>query len=61
MVSRLGAQYYVSVNFDEQTKAVMEKYVVLEKTEKYVVVKLEPRPKTNELLKIKPSSQEAVL
>lgn len=43
MVNRLGAQYYVSVNFDTQTKEVMEKYTVLEKTEKYVVVKLEPK------------------
>lgn len=43
MVARLGAQYYVSVNFDTQTKEVMEKYTVLEKTERYVVVKLEPK------------------
>ncbi|MBI2007223.1 MAG: hypothetical protein HYS83_00745, partial [Candidatus Blackburnbacteria bacterium] len=41
MVNRLGAQYYVSVNFDAQTKEVMERYQVLEKTEKYVVVKLQ--------------------
>lgn len=40
MVSLLGAQYYVSVNFDAQTKEVMEKYQVLEKTNEYVVVKL---------------------
>lgn len=40
MINRLGAQYYVSVNFDQQTKEVMEKYKVLEKTEKYVVVRL---------------------
>lgn len=37
----LGAEYYVSVNFDEQTKAVMEQYQVLEKTDEYVVVKLQ--------------------
>lgn len=43
MVNRLGAQYYVSVNFDKQTKEVMEKYDVLEKTEKYVVVRLTPK------------------
>lgn len=42
MINRLGAQYYVSVNFDAQTKEAMEKYKVLEKTEKYVVIKLEP-------------------
>lgn len=41
MVNRLGAEYFVSVNFDAQTKEVMEKYKVLEKTDKYVVVKLE--------------------
>lgn len=40
MIERLGAQYYVSVNFDLQTKEVMEQYKVLEKTDQYVIVKL---------------------
>lgn len=40
MVKRLGAEYYVSVNFDEQTKQVMQEYQVIEKTEDYVIVKL---------------------
>jgi hypothetical protein len=40
MIERLGAEYYVSVNFDEQTKAVMSKYKVLEKTDDYVIVRL---------------------
>lgn len=40
MINRLGAQYYVSVNFDKQTEEIMEKYQVLEKTNEYVVVKL---------------------
>ncbi|MEK7526459.1 MAG: glycosyltransferase family 39 protein [Patescibacteria group bacterium] len=35
-----GAQYYVSVNFDNDTNALMKKYKTLEKTEKYVVVDL---------------------
>lgn len=43
MVKRLGAQYYVSVNFDQQTKEVMDKYKVIERTEKYVVVKLDEK------------------
>lgn len=37
---KLGATHYVSVNFDEDTKQVMEKYPVLEKTERYVIVAL---------------------
>jgi len=37
---KLGATHYVSVNFDEDTKRVMEKYPVLEKTERYVIVAL---------------------
>lgn len=37
---KLGATHYVSVNFDEETKRVMEKYPVLEKTERYVIVEL---------------------
>ncbi|MBP8591221.1 glycosyltransferase family 39 protein [Candidatus Shapirobacteria bacterium] len=37
---KLGATHYVSVNFDKDTKRVMEKYPVLEKTEKYVIVEL---------------------
>lgn len=41
MVERLGAEYYVSVNFDPQTKEVMEQYQVLDKTEQYVIVKLQ--------------------
>lgn len=40
MMSRLGAEYYVSVNFDEQTKKIMEQYKVLEKTQDYVIVDL---------------------
>lgn len=41
MINRLGAQYYVSVNFDKQTQEVIEKYQVLEKTNEYVIVKLQ--------------------
>lgn len=41
MVEDLGAQYYVSVNFDKQTTEVMEKYKVIEKTQEYVIVDLQ--------------------
>lgn len=40
MINKLGAQYYVSVNFDQQTQEVIEQYVVIEKTPKYVIVDL---------------------
>lgn len=41
MINRFEAQYYVSVNFDQQTNEVMQKYQVLERTDKYVVVELQ--------------------
>ena len=41
----LGATHYVSVNFDETTKEIMEKYKILEKTDRYVIVELEKIPK----------------
>ncbi len=48
MISRLGAQYYVAIpaqqnptKFDKQTEEIMEKYQVVEKTDQYVVVKLQ--------------------
>lgn len=40
MISKLGSEYYVSVNFDKQTLEVMGSYKVLEKTDDYVVVHL---------------------
>ncbi|MBX4205831.1 hypothetical protein KW795_01395, partial [Candidatus Microgenomates bacterium] len=40
MIER-GADYFVSVNFDNDTNYVMKKYSVLEKTDKYVVVELQ--------------------
>lgn len=40
MINRFGAQYYVSVNFDQQTNEVMVKHRVLERTDKYVIVEL---------------------
>ena len=40
MIERHGAQYYVSVNFDAQTKQVMNEYSVLDQTDKYVIVDL---------------------
>lgn len=36
-----GAMYYVSVNYDDATNAIMKKYIVLESTPRYVIVKLE--------------------
>lgn len=41
MIKRLGSQYFVSVNFDKQTQEIMEKYEVLEKTNEFVIVKLQ--------------------
>lgn len=38
---RFGAEYYVSVNYDDQTNAIIQKYIVLERTPEYVIVKLE--------------------
>ncbi|OGM13535.1 hypothetical protein A3A76_03580 [Candidatus Woesebacteria bacterium RIFCSPLOWO2_01_FULL_39_23] len=35
-----GAQYYVSVNYDEQTKKFMEQFQIVVKTDKYVILKL---------------------
>lgn len=40
MVEVLGAQYFVSVNFDSQTAEIMEKYKVIERTDEYVIVDL---------------------
>lgn len=40
MISRLGATHYVSVNFDKKTEEIMERYKVMEKTDKYVIVQL---------------------
>jgi hypothetical protein len=35
-----GADYYVSVDYDERTKKLMEEYEVIESNEKFVVIKL---------------------
>lgn len=40
MFARFGAQYYVSVNYDDNTNHIINKYQVIEKTKDYVVVKL---------------------
>ena len=37
---RFGAMYYVSVNYDEQTNAIMKKYTILVQTPEYVIVQL---------------------
>lgn len=36
----LGAEYYVSVNFDSQTREFMEKFSVVKQSDKYVILKL---------------------
>ncbi len=38
---RYGAMYYVSVNYDADTNAIMKKYTILEKNPEFVIVKLE--------------------
>jgi hypothetical protein len=35
-----GAEYYVSVNYDDETRALMEQYSVKEKTADYVIIRL---------------------
>ena len=40
LIKNYGVQYYVSVNYDDQTNAVIKTYTVLEKTPEYVIVKL---------------------
>jgi hypothetical protein len=40
MKDRYNASYYVSVNFDADTNAIMNKYTVVAKTSEYVIVKL---------------------
>jgi len=41
MIDRYSADYYVSVNYDDDTRKIMAKYIVIEETPQYVVVKLE--------------------
>jgi hypothetical protein len=36
----LGATHYISVNFDEETKGIMDKCPSLLKTDKYVIIAL---------------------
>ena len=38
---KMGANYYVTVNFDDEAKELEKKYKVLEKTDKYEIIKLE--------------------
>jgi len=39
-IDRFNATYYVSVNYDDDTNKIMEKYTVIEKNPKFVIVKL---------------------
>ena len=41
MIDRYSADYYVSVNYDDDTRKIMAKYMVIEQTPEYVIVKLE--------------------
>jgi hypothetical protein len=44
LIDRFNVTYYVSVNFDDQTNAIMKKYTVIEQNPKFVIVKLvEPK------------------
>jgi len=38
-----GATHYIAINFDEVTRNIMQDYQVLEKTDRYVIIKLEKR------------------
>lgn len=42
-IVELGAQYYVNINYGPETRWVMEKYCVLEKTPNWVIVDLKRR------------------
>lgn len=41
---RYNIQYYVSVTYDSDTRAIMDQYTVLEEKPEYVVIKLDERP-----------------
>jgi hypothetical protein len=44
LIDRMGVTYYVSVTYDDQTKAIMQKYTVVEQNPQFVIVKLiEPK------------------
>jgi hypothetical protein len=49
LIDRFNATYFVSVNYDEQTKKIMAKYTVVEEKPEYVIVKL-IEPKLNKTL-----------
>jgi hypothetical protein len=40
LIDRFNAAYYVSVTYDDQTKAIMNKYTVVEQNPQFVIVKL---------------------
>ena len=40
LISRFGVGYYISVDFDEVTHGIMNKYQVLVQTPQFVIVKL---------------------
>ena len=40
MIDKYGVTYYVSVNYDSQTREVMEKYTIVEENPEFVIVKL---------------------
>jgi len=37
-----GAEYYVSVKFDPETQAIMQKYIIVQQSSNFVIVKLSP-------------------
>jgi hypothetical protein len=39
---KMGATHYVTVNFDDEAKGLESRYKVLEKTDKYEIIKLTP-------------------
>ena len=41
MIDRYGATYYISVNYDAQTREVMNKYTIVEENPGFVIVRLE--------------------
>lgn len=41
LIDRFNIQYYVSVTYDRDTRAIMDKYIILEEKPEYVIIKLE--------------------
>jgi len=48
MIDNYKTTYYVSVNYDDDTNAIMKKYTIVEQKPEYVIVKLEEKLRNNQ-------------